>query len=71
LAAVGAFGFAAGVGTAVAGAAVVVVAVVSEPPIPTFWARVLKKPPSDEAEATRVEGAATTGSSDAANSEAE
>ena len=65
-----AFGFAAGVGTGAAGA-VVAVAVVSEPPIPTFLARLLKKPPSDEADATRVEGTATTGSSDAANSEAE
>ncbi len=63
-----AFGFAAGVGTGAAGA-VVAVAVVSEPPMPTFLARLLKKPPSDEADATRVEGAATTGSSDAANSE--
>ena len=65
-----AFGFAAGVGTGTAGA-VVAVAVVSEPPIPTFLARLLKKPPSDEADATRVEGTATTGSSDAANSDAE
>ena len=71
LAAVAAFGLAAGVGTGAAAGGAAVVAVVSEPPMPTFLARLLKKPPSDEADATRVEGAATTGSSDAANSDAE
>ncbi len=37
-----------------------------------YYARLAaKKPPSDEAEATRVEGTAATGSSDAANSDEE
>ncbi len=62
------FGVSAGLAGAGLGFVAVVEAVVSEPPIPTFWASLLKKPRLSVAEAwaTRVAGVAltaTTGSS--------